>query len=119
DARETVSKFLGDGSSAGDPVEHFWEQVKTNLQARKRRLIFVADQIPSELRRIVEFLNSQMDPAEVLAVEVRQFVGGNLQTLVPQVIGQTAVAEQKRGSSPPREGWGPKTPEAFLASAAD
>lgn len=118
DARETVSKFLGDGSSAGDPVEHFWEQVKTNLQARKIRLIFVADQIPSELRRIVEFLNSQMDPAEVLAVEVRQFVGGNLQTLVPQVIGQTAVAEQKKGSSSTRESWGPKTPEVFLASAA-
>ena len=39
------------------------------------RLVFLADEIPSELRRIVEFLNQQMDPAEVLAVEVRQFIG--------------------------------------------
>ena len=35
-------------------------------------LSFVADEIPSELRRIVEFLNQQMDPAEVLAVEIKQ-----------------------------------------------
>jgi len=31
------------------------------------RMLFVADRIPAELRRIVEFLNEQMDPAEVLA----------------------------------------------------
>ena len=39
-------------------------------------MIFVADLIPPELQRVVEFLNSQMDPAEVLAVEIRQFTGG-------------------------------------------
>ena len=49
--------------------------MKTNLQAGKIRLIFVADVIPSELRRIVEFLNQQMDPGEVLAVEIRQYAG--------------------------------------------
>ena len=45
--------------------------------------MFVADEIPVELRRIVEFMNGQMDPAEVLAVEIKQYVGGNLKTLVP------------------------------------
>ena len=30
-------------------------------------MIFIADKIPPELRRVVEFLNLQMDPAEVLA----------------------------------------------------
>jgi len=118
DARDAVSNFIGDEADAGDPVERFWEQVKTNLQAQKIRLIFVADQIPPELRRIIEFLNGQMAPAEVLAVEVRQFVGGGLQTLVPQVIGQTALAEQKKGASSIKESWSPKTPETLLASAA-
>jgi hypothetical protein len=78
-------QFLVDDIAGGD----FWQRVKTNLQAGKIRLIFVADAIPSELRRVVEFLNQQMDPAEVLAVEIRQYVGGNLQTLVPRVMGQT------------------------------
>ena len=51
--------------------EEFWRKVKTNLQAGKVRLIFVADEIPAELRRVVEFLNQQMDPAEVLAIETK------------------------------------------------
>jgi hypothetical protein len=70
-------------------VEEFWQKVKTNLQAGKVRLVFVADEVPVELRRVVEFLNQQMDPVEVLAVEVKQYVGEDLRTLVPRVIGQT------------------------------
>jgi hypothetical protein len=79
--------------------------VKTNLQAGKVRLIFVVDSIPSELRRIVEFLNAQMDPAEVLALEIRQYVGQGLKTLVPRVVGQTAEAQHRKssGSRPSRQ----------------
>jgi hypothetical protein len=62
-------------------------------------MVFVADVIPAELRRIVEFLNEQMDPAEVLAVEIRQFVGEGMKTLVPRVMGQTAEAEKKKKST--------------------
>jgi hypothetical protein len=36
----------------------------------------MSGRIPAELRRIVEFLNKQMNPAEVLALELRQFEGG-------------------------------------------
>lgn len=79
-------------------TDQFWKNVKSNLQAGKIRMVFVADVIPNELRRVVEFLNGQMDPAEVLAVEVRQFVGPNgMKTLVPRLIGQTAEAELKKG----------------------
>ena len=90
---ERLTTFLGEEQT----LEGFWQTVKTNLQAGRIRLLFVADQVPSELRRIVEFLNSQMDPAEVLAIEVRQYVGQGLKTLVPRVMGQTAESEQKKG----------------------
>jgi hypothetical protein len=40
-----------------------------------------------------------MNPAEVLALEVKQYVGQNLQTLVPRIIGQTAAAQQRQRSS--------------------
>jgi hypothetical protein len=83
----------------GHEASAFWQQVKTNLQAGRIRLIFIADEIPPELRRVVEFLNSQMDPAEVLAIEVKQFVGENLKTLVPRVVGQTETARQKKGGA--------------------
>jgi len=60
----------------GEPSsEEFWGQVKTNLLAGRLRLVFVADVVPPELQRVVEFLNQQMDPAEVLAIEIRQYVG--------------------------------------------
>jgi hypothetical protein len=88
DADRELLSFLAED---GEP-EAFWNRVKTNLQAGKVRMIFVADAIPSELKRVVEFLNQQMDPAEVLALELRQYVGEGLKTLVPRVIGNTAVA---------------------------
>ena len=75
--------------------EAFWNDVKTNLRAGRVRLVFVADEIPSELKRIVEFLNEQMDPAEVLAIEIKQFVGGDQKTLVPRVYGKTAKTQRK------------------------
>ena len=91
---DVLTEFLG----PDDDPDAFWQAVKTNLKAGKLRLLFVADEIPSELRRIVEFLNSQMDPAEVLAVEIKQFAGKSLKTLVPRVIGQTAEAEGRKGA---------------------
>src|SRR3990170_5397549 len=92
DPEQVLAEFLGADS---DPKE-FWQQIKTNLQAGRIRMVFVADEIPSELRRVVEFLNSQMDPAEVLAVEIKQYLGQGMKTLVPRVIGQTSEAEQKK-----------------------
>ncbi len=79
-------------------AEVFWQQAKTNLQAGHVRLVFLADEIPTELRRVVEFLNAQMDPAEVLAVEIKQYVGQGLTTLVPRVLGVTAGAQGKKSS---------------------
>jgi hypothetical protein len=68
--------------------------------------VFVADAIPPELRRIVEFLNAQMNPAEVLAVEVLQYVGAEgTKTLVPRVIGRTADAERAKRTGAPRVGY--------------
>lgn len=73
-------------------VDAFWENVATNLAARRLRLLFVSDEIPDSLARVVEFLNEQMLNIEVLAVEIKQFPGESLQTLVPRVIGRTAAA---------------------------
>lgn len=91
---QVMGEFLGDGVDPGE----FWQRVKTNLQAGRVRMVFVADRVPPELRRIVEFLNLQMDPAEVLALEVEQFVGSGLRTLVPRIVGQTADAQRRKSA---------------------
>ena len=95
DAVATLAEFLGPSS---DP-EALWASVKVNLQAGRVRLVFVADEIPPELRRVVEFLNNQMDPAEVIAVEIRQYVGGGFQGLIPRVLGQTEQGNRKKSTT--------------------
>jgi hypothetical protein len=94
DPEEKIRSCLG----ADIDPEATWERIKTNLQAGRIRMLFVADHIPPELRRIVEFLNQQMDPAEMLALELRQFVGEGLRTIVPMVYGQTEEAQQKKAA---------------------
>jgi hypothetical protein len=96
DPDETVADHLGLEVTS----DELWQKVKTNLQAGKVRMLFVADEIPSELRRVVEFLNAQMDPAEVLAVEIRQYVGQGQKTLIPRVLGQTVEAQKKKSNTP-------------------
>ncbi|TAF54655.1 MAG: hypothetical protein EAZ60_15950 [Oscillatoriales cyanobacterium] len=96
DPEQIFEEFLG--ADANEDL--FWQKVKTNLQAGKIRLVFVADEISAEMRRVVEFLNEQMDPVEVLALEIKQYVSEDgLRTLVPRVIGQTAEAQQKKSNA--------------------
>jgi len=105
DPDSTLEEFLDDKSP-----EEFWQQVKTNLLAGRIRLMFVADEIPGELKRVVEFLNGQMDPAEVLALEVPRYSGGGLQTLVPRVVGQTVEAQvRKAAGTRPKRQWNEET----------
>lgn len=96
DPAEEVTELVEDS----DP-DAFWEQVRTNLAAGKLRLVFVADHIPSELARIVEFLNEQMATTEVIALEVKQYVEkeGQRQTLVPRIVGRTQAARRAKGTS--------------------
>jgi hypothetical protein len=86
-------------------VETFWKTVKTNLQAGRIRMVFLADEIPSELRRVIEFLNMQMDPAEVIGVELKQYVGSNVKTLVPALIGQTSGAAARKNEPREQRQW--------------
>jgi hypothetical protein len=87
--------------TGSDDVEDFWGQVAVNLDAGRIRLLLVADSISVELRRIIEFWNRHTEPVELLGVEVRQFVGEDLTTLVPQVCSQTVEATRRRRVAAP------------------
>lgn len=88
-----------------DQVELFWGRVEDNLKNERLRLLFVADAVPVELRRIVEFLNRRMPSVEVLAVELRHFTGEGLKTIVPLVVGQDPAAATKRNAAAPTRRW--------------
>jgi len=94
-------------------VPAFWQTVKTNLQAGRVRLVFVADVIPPELRRVVEFLESQMDPAEVFAIEVSQYVHEATRALVPRLV--SVATKPTTPATGGRRKWDEKT---FFEEAA-
>jgi len=91
---EAYGELLGDQGDQGDrSAEEFWTTVEERLAAGQMRLLFVADQIPLELRAIVEFLNRQLRQTDVYAVELTQYRGGgDLRVLVPRVHGEVATA---------------------------
>ena len=91
----SVSDHLSDVIGVDDE-EAFWSDVEANLAAGRIRMVFVADRLPEELVRVIEFLNEQMTPGEVLGVEVPQYVGGGEQVLVPRTVGRTTEAIIKK-----------------------
>jgi hypothetical protein len=95
-AIERLLALVGPTQDEPDAVaEAFWQMVGANLKEGRIRLIFVADEIPASLQRLVEFLNEQMPRVEVLAVEIRQYraKGSKPGVLVPRLIGQTSRAQ--------------------------
>ncbi len=119
EAGRNTTDVLRDELGVDPDSDAFWARVKSNLQAGRIRMLFVADRIPPELRKVVEFMNVQIRPAEVLAVELRQYQGGGLRTLAPIVLGQTQEAiEQKSGAgAKPRRLWDePRVLEALSAA---
>jgi hypothetical protein len=87
---------------------HFWQHVRVNMSVGRLRLIFAADAIPPDLRRIVEFMNEQMSPTEMVALEIRQYAedGGRQNTLVSRVFGWTAAAQRRKGGGgSPQAKW--------------
>lgn len=100
-----LAEFLPEGTDA----ETFWQQVDANFSAGRLKLVFVADTIPRELARIVEFMNEQMK-ADVRAVELSWFEGSGVRAFTPRVIGETERAQSSKSatSAPPartRDEW--------------
>lgn len=87
DPGEMLAAFLGDE----EEPDAFWQRVDDSFSAGRVKLVFVADTIPRELARIVEFLNEQMK-AEVRAVELNWFEGQGIRAFTPRIIGETERA---------------------------
>lgn len=78
-----------------EQIEDFWASVEANLKSGKIRLLFIADEIPESLLRIIEFLNNQMRNTEVLGLEIKQYLSEDReQIIVPHIVGNTLQAKE-------------------------
>jgi len=97
----------------GLEVEELADRITRSLADGRLRLIIVADEIPSTLRTVLEFLNEAAS-FDVFGLEVRLFAeNADHQLLVPHLVGGTARAQQKQG---PRGRW---TEASFYERLAD
>jgi hypothetical protein len=73
--------------------EDFWDRVEENLRDNKIRLIIAADELRPEVRRMIEYLNREMQNAELLGLELKCYGSEpNSLVLVPRLVGQTQTS---------------------------
>lgn len=98
-------------------VDELWLKVGQNLKQERLRLVFLADKFAPETQRIIEFLNRQVQISEVYAVEVRQYTGAGMTTLVPRVLNPSVLQTDRRAATSARgEQW---TEERFYADLSE
>ena len=120
EAATRIAKLLSSEPDE-DAYEAFWERVDKNLGDENIRLLFVADDIPDDLANVVGFLNRHMAPlVEVLAVELKQFRGEGIRTLVPRVVAGLGRARSRAGARTlhTRESLLAEFPEGPIRSSA-
>jgi hypothetical protein len=122
-AAERLAAWLEPADDDPESVaDSFWDAVGANLREGKISLIFVADEIPATLQRLVEFLNEQMPRVEVLAVEIRQYraPGSKSGALVPRLVGQTSRAQAAKERPTPQARHSPPwTADEVLAAMSE
>ncbi len=79
-----------------------WDKVDRNLKEERLRLVFLSDKFGPDTQRLVEFLNRQMEKSEAYAVEVPQYTGGGLRTLVPRVLNPSVIQADRRAATTSR-----------------
>lgn len=94
-------------------IDDYWQTVESNLRSGKVRLIFVTDEAPRELRRLVEFLNSKMADVQCFVVQIKQFCPDteDRRVLIPTVIVRPPVVPLSPAEGPPRA---PLSQEEFI-----
>ncbi|WP_447925144.1 hypothetical protein [Georgenia muralis] len=97
EATRLVTELLTEAPATDIDVDAFWHRVGENRRAGRLRMLFVADEIPDSLKRIIEFLNEQMTQCEVLGIEIRRYAADGHQVFAPTVYGQTSQAREVKG----------------------
>lgn len=116
DLRRVMATLLGPDTD----LTEFWAKVDANLEARRLRLIIVADQLSPEVTRIIEFLNEEMTNVEVFGLELRCYAGdGHRLVMVPTLVGQSQAAAVKKQRTTGRRSWSPEMLREHFGKDAD
>ena len=116
DLDEELKKSFGEEIEISD----FWSTVEENLQNGRIRLIIATDELWPEVRRMIEYMNSEMRNAEVLGLELKCYGDDQDQlVLVPLIVGQSQVNVDRRTIGEPATLWTPERLQEFCAGLDD
>jgi len=123
-SNQTPPREIGDvlKSEFGDEldIEEFWYRTENNIKNGRMRLIVATDELRPEIRRIIEYLNSEMQNAEVLGLELKCYgADGNSLVLVPHLVGQTQLTINKKTETPPKIKWTPEQLRTHYSEYSD
>lgn len=108
--------------SFGEEIDltSFWATVEENLQNGHIRLIIAADELWPEVRRMIEYMNSEMRNAEVLGLELKCYGDDQEKlVLVPLIVGQSQVNVDRRSAGEPVTLWTPERLQEFCSALED
>ncbi len=87
-----LEEYMKEIAGEGWDLTLFRERVASNLKTGHFHLIFAVDEITTELRRTIEYLNGvTVDEVSVLALELRYTRDGDTEILIPDVYGKEAA----------------------------
>jgi hypothetical protein len=103
DETELLARTLGWGAGP----DAFWARVEANLSRDRVRIVIVADRLPDDLARMVDFLDGQLRDVEIRAVEVSLYGSGQVRALVPRSTKVGRPRQRARHAAPPLEARAP------------
>jgi hypothetical protein len=97
DSPKELDEILREEFGGELDIEDFWRKVEENLRNGRIRLIIATDELRPEIRRMIEYLNKEMQNTEVLGLELKCY-GEDSESLVlvPRLVGQTQSAIDKK-----------------------
>ncbi len=105
DSPELETRLGGLAEHSGESAESFVRGVAERLAQGHLRLAYVTGRCPQEFKRVVDFLNRQMEHLQVLVVEVQEFRANGFRLLIPTSFTSSDSAlptqEQEEVAPPP------------------
>jgi hypothetical protein len=82
-----------------EDVDEFWQKVDNNLEAGRIRLIIAGDHINSNVKRMIEYLNSEMRNTEVYGLEINCYGPDSSNVvMMTRVVGRVQAVADKRAA---------------------
>ena len=82
-----------------EDVDEFWQKVDNNLESGRIRLIIAGDHINSNVKRMIEYLNSEMRNTEVYGLEINCYGPDSSNVvMMTRVVGRVQAVADKRAA---------------------